>query len=474
MVKIALRALACTILSLTALPLAAKASMAQERPPSQAARPAPIGDNEGVRRRMALEAGAGRVLTLSAAATNIFVADPKVIEVRPASATSLFAFGVGAGRTTVVAMDQDGHAVAEYDITVRPSTFAATEGQASVARLLAGSRIQVTPQTRGLLLTGTVGSAGDAARAVSILRGYLPDGQLIENQLTVRDSVQVTLRVRVIEMNRSVTRALGVNWQAMGSIGRFAVTAATTPGLGIASAAAGVLTAGTRDLNAVIQALAQDNLARVLAEPNLTVMSGQSASFLAGGEFPIPIAQTAGAAGAPSTVTVAFKQYGVALAFVPTVLSDGRINLHVAPEVSQLTDTGAVRLAGGNTSLSIPALLVRRAETTVELGSGQSFAIADLLSDTTTQSTTSIPFLGELPILGTLFRSSGFQRQETELVILVTPYISSPVSDPNALQSPSANFTPPNDLERILLLRQVGAAPSIRTQIPGSAGFVVQ
>ncbi len=147
MVKIALRALACTILSLTALPLAATASMAQGRPPPQAARPAPIGDNEGVRRRMALEAGAGRVLTLSAA-TNIFVADPKVIEVRPASATSLFAFGVGAGRTTVVAMDQDGHAVAEYDITVRPSTFAATEGQASVARLLGGSRIQVTPQTR--------------------------------------------------------------------------------------------------------------------------------------------------------------------------------------------------------------------------------------------------------------------------------------------------------------------------------------
>ncbi len=475
MVKIALRALACTILSLTALPLAATASMAQERPPPQAARPAPSRDNEGVRRRMALEAGAGRVLTLGAAATNIFVADPKVIEVRPASATSLFAFGVGAGRTTVVAMDQDGHAVAEYDVTVRPSTFAATEGQASVARLLAGSRIQVTPQARGLLLTGTVGSAGDAARAVSILRGYLPDGQLIENQLTVRDSVQVTLRVRVIEMNRSVTRALGVNWQAMGSIGRFAVTAATTPGLGIASAAAGVLTAGTRDLNAVIQALAQDNLARVLAEPNLTVMSGQSASFLAGGEFPIPTAQAAGAAGTPNTVTVVFKQYGVALAFVPTVLSDGRINLHVAPEVSQLTDTGAVRLAGGNSSLSIPALLVRRAETTVELGSGQSFAIAGLLSDTTTQSTTAIPFLGELPIIGTLFRSSGFQRQETELVILVTPYVASPVSDPNALQSPSANFTPPNDLERILLLRQVGAASSaIRTQIPGSAGFVVQ
>ena len=475
MVKAPLRALACMILPLMALSLAAPASMAQEPPPPRAARPVPAVGNEGVRRSLSLETGAGRVLTLSAAATNIFVADPKVIEVRPASATSLFAFGVGAGRTTVVVMDQDGRVVADYDITVRPSTFAAMEGQASVARLLAGSRVRVTPQTRGVLMTGTVGSAGDAARATSILRGYLPEGQLIENQLTVGGSVQVTLRVRIIEMNRSVTRALGVNWTALGSIGRFGVALATTPGLGIASAAAGSLTVGVPDLNAVIQALAQDNLARVLAEPNLTVMSGQSASFLAGGEFPIPIAQAAGTAGAPNTVTVVFKQYGVALAFVPTVLSDGRINLHVAPEVSQLTDTGAVRLAGGNSSLSIPALLVRRAETTVELGSGQSFAIAGLLSDTTSQSTTSIPFLGELPVLGTLFRSSGFQRQETELVILVTPYIASPVSDPNALQSPSANFTPPNDLERILLLRQVGAAPStIRTQIPGNAGFVVQ
>ena len=185
----------CTLLSLTAAP-----SMAQQPRPARAAPVASDGGNEGVRRRVVLETGVGRVLTLSAAAANVYVADPKVTEVRPASATSLFVFGVGAGRTTVVAMDQAGAIIADYDVTVRPSTFAAGEGEAAVARLLIGTRVRVTPQARGLLMTGTVGSAGDAARAVSILRGYVPEGQLIENQLTIRDSIQVTLRVRIIEM----------------------------------------------------------------------------------------------------------------------------------------------------------------------------------------------------------------------------------------------------------------------------------
>jgi pilus assembly protein CpaC len=463
MVKTCLRALACMALLLAAMP-----SMAQEARPARPT-PAARSDSGAVRRRLVLETGSGRVLTLGSAAANVFVADPKVTEVRPASATSLFVFGVGPGRTTVVAMNQEGQAIAEYEVTVRSSTFASNEAEASVARLLSGSRIHVTPQARGLLMTGTVASAGDAARAISILRGFASEGQLIENQLSIRDAVQVTLRVRVIEMNRSVTRALGVDWQALGSIGRFAISAASTPGLGLASAATGVLSAGTRDVNAVIQALAQDNLARILAEPNLTVMSGQTASFLAGGEFPVPVAQQNNA------ISVEFKKYGIALAFVPTVLSDGRINLHVAPEVSQLTDNGAVRLSSGNSTLSIPALTVRRAETTVELGSGQSFAIAGLLNDSTAQTTSGLPFLGDLPIIGALFRSSGFQRQETELVILITPYIALPVSDPAALHTPSEGYSLPNDFERILLLRQTGGGSATAApRIPGNAGFIVQ
>ena len=174
----------------------------------------------------------------------------------------------------------------------------------------------------------------------------------------------------------------------------------------------------TLDINNVIDALAQDQLVHVLAEPNLTAMRGETASFLVGGEFPIPVAQFG------DTISIEFKQYGISLAFVPTVLTDGRISLHVRPEVSQLTSQGAITLGvGSNSTIQIPALQVRRADTTVELGSGQSFAIAGLMQDVTNLTGNGVPFLGDVPILGALFRSDNFQRNETELVIMVTPYL---------------------------------------------------
>ena len=223
----------------------------------------------------------------------------------------------------------------------------------------------------------------------------------------------------------------------------------------------------------VIDALAQDQLVHVLAEPNITAMSGETASFLVGGEFPIPVAQFG------DTISIEFKQYGVSLAFVPTVISPGRISLHVRPEVSQLTQQGAISLGqGSNNAIQIPALQVRRADTTVELGSGQSFAIAGLLQDTTQLTANGVPFLGDVPILGALFRSDNFQHNETELVILVTPYLVQPASSPAALTTPDKGWRPPNDLERILLLRQKARgeanAGAIRPVVPGDAGFMVQ
>ena len=201
-------------------------------------------------------------------------------------------------------------------------------------------------------------------------------------------------------------------------------------------------------------------------------MSGQTASFLVGGEFPIPVAQQ------NNTVTIEFKQYGVSLAFVPTVMSDGHISLKVAPEVSALSTQGAVQLSASNASIQIPALTVRRAETTVELGSGQSFAIAGLLQESTQLTANGLPFLGDLPILGALFRSDNFQRNQTELVIIVTPSIVRPVQDPRALHLPTDGWKAPDDLDRILLLRQKGRGSedpiSASARTPGSAGFTVQ
>jgi pilus assembly protein CpaC len=277
--------------------------------------------------------------------------------------------------------------------------------------------------------------------------------------------------VRLVEMSRTVARDIGVNWQAMGSIGSFAVKFTTANAIAgtLAGAAANQLSIGNSNVNAIVDALAQDNLARVLAEPNLTAMSGQAASFLAGGEFPIPVGQQ------NNQVTVEFKQYGVELTFVPTVLASGRINLHVRPEVSELTTQGAVQLTAGNSTLQIPALTVRRAETTVELGSGESFAIAGLLQDEITHGTSAVPGIGEIPILGALFRSDSFQRQETELVVVVTPYVARPVDNPKALHVPGETYRAPSDFERILQLRQMGAGPpSVAMRVPGDAGFMVQ
>jgi pilus assembly protein CpaC len=425
-------------------------------------------------RTLDIEVGAGRLITLAGSAANVFVADPKVAEVRPAAPDELFVFGVGAGRTTVSALDAAGHSIADYSVVVQPSSFAANQAQAAVQAALPGARIVIRPQPKGLLVSGQVETPEDAARVLAIAGGYIGPGQAVQDELGVRSSVQVSLQVKIAEMSRSVTNTLGVNWQALGTIGNIGALPALN--LAINGPATAVCAAGTLfsvackggSFAGIINALVQENKARILAEPNLTAMSGQPASFLAGGEFPIPVGQNNG------EVTITFKQYGVKLVFVPTVLSSGRINLHVSPEVSQLTQQGAVQLTAGNSSIQVPALIVRRAETTIEVGSGQSFAIAGLLLDTLTDSPSGIPFLANLPVIGALFRSDAYQRQETELVVLVTPYIVRPVSDPAALQAPGENYQAPSDLQRILLLRQAAGQPVQKVSIPSEAGFIVQ
>jgi pilus assembly protein CpaC len=429
---------------------------------------------EPERTGLVIESGTGRVIALKAPATNVFVADPKVAEVRPASASSLFVFGVGAGHTTVAALDNDGHPIAQYDVTVQPSAFGASQAQSTIARMVPGSRVQVQAQSKGLLLSGFVGSAAEAAQAVSIAKGYVGEGQIVENQLGVQSPIQVSLAVRIAQMSRQVVQNLGVNWGALGNVGRIGTIAPAlslaTGAVGIgAGAAAPVATGAGVGFNGVIDALAQDNLARILAEPTLTVMSGQPASFLVGGEFPIPVGGTNG------SVTVAFKNFGVMLAFVPTVFSDGRISIHVAPEVSNTSNANAVSLNVGGSAFVIPSLVVSRAETTVELGSGQTFAIAGLLQDTIQHNPTSIPLLGDVPIIGPIFRDDKFNRQQTELVILVTPYIVRPVDNRASLHLPDENYSPPSNIERLLYMRQVGDSPTrVPVRLPGNAGFIVQ
>jgi len=302
--------------------------------------------------------------------------------------------------------------------------------------------------------------------------------------------------VRIAEMNRSIERQLGFNWQALGNNGKWRIGALTgaaaagTPAalaagatgfpastfsplqpLGLSSGAdqlGGGFSSGKWDINGIIDALATDQLVTILAEPNLTAQSGEPASFLAGGEFPIPIAGSG--SNGTTTITVEFKQFGVSLEVVPTVLSAGRINLRIRPEVSQLSTNGAVSVPIAGGTLTIPALTVRRAETTVELGSGQSFAIAGLLQKTSSDTTNAVPGAGELPVIGALFKSTDFQRGESELVIIVTPYLVKPTANPASLQLPTDGFRPATDLDRILLGHQI-AQPS---GAPLDAGFIMK
>ncbi len=448
----------------------------QESLPLPAQNTAPV---TPVRASITLSAGSGQVLHLHANAINVFTADPKVAEVRPASANSLFVFGVAPGTTTVAALSAAGDPIAQYQVSVLPSGFDAGQVRGTLSH---GGNASVSTRATetGVSLSGHVATPGDAERAVSAAKGSLPPDAKIDNHMMVNQSIEVGLHVRIAEMTRSLVRELGVNWSTVGALGKDVLIGAATntanvvvPGANPASIAASVGRSGINgayNLNAVIDALSQDSLVHTLAEPNLTTMSGQPASFLVGGEFPIPVATN------NNTISVEFKQFGISLAFVPTVVSPGRISLHVRPEVSALDKAdGVTSVLNSNVSVSIPALTVRRADTTIELGSGQSMAIAGLLSDQTTQTVQATPGLGDIPVLGALFRSDSFQRQQTELVIVVTPYIVRPVSDPGALKLSTDGFHSPNDFERILELRQLGRGSYAGYgRIPSDAGFIVE
>jgi pilus assembly protein CpaC len=338
------------------------------------------------------------------------------------------------------------------------------------------------------VINGTVASPEDAAQAEMLVKAALNPGVdttkdnaslniVPVSRLRVATPLQVTLKVKIAEVSRDLLKQIGVNLLSrdttsgfqfgigQGNPGTFGTAANGTKTFNIASAGTTLGAAGHLlglDLLSTLNLAATDGYASILAEPNLTALSGETASFLAGGEFPIPVSQSLGA------VTIEYKQYGVGLAFTPIVLQDGRISIRVRPEVSELSDAGSVTLNNFN----VPALTTRRAETTVELGSGQSFMIAGLLRNTNSNAINKAPLLGDLPILGALFRSTKFRRQETELVIIVTPYLVRPVSGQLAL--PTNGYRATTDTEQFLegqSFKGVSGHPApVRAPAPGMAG----
>lgn len=392
-----------------------------------------------------LEASKGTLLRLDRPAATVFVADPEIADVQVKSPRLVYVLAKAPGETVIYAVDGTERVLLNQRISVKHNL---SRLRAALRKLLPDSSVDVDSVEKTLVLSGQVNSAKDAEDARLLAVRMVKDKEDLVNNLSVIAPNQVHLRVRVAEVSRDVLKQFGINWDAVFRTGNFLFGLAT--GSPVATAAGGFLTrnnstnsivggfrTGSVDLNGVIDALDDEGLITILAEPNLTAVSGESATFLAGGEFPILVPEN-------DRITVSFKQFGVSLAFTPNLVGD-RISLKVNPEVSQLSTTGAVQLGG----FSIPALTTRRAETTVELGSGQSFAIAGLLQNNITRDVRKVPGLGELPVLGPLFRSDSFQRNESELVIIVTPYVVRPV-EAKRIASPTTGLTPPTDLDRVM------------------------
>jgi len=288
----------------------------------------------------------------------------------------------------------------------------------------------------------------------------------VVNMLTVEGTQEVMLTVRFVEMQRTTAKDLNIssewNSNSLASSSRnFAFSSGDVNGATTANsfgALQGVFHLGTGNLTVLLDALETKGTIKTLAEPTLVAQSGETANFLAGGEFPIPVAQAGSGGGGIPTLTVAFKQFGIALAFTPTILKDGLINLVVNPEVSAIDPANSVSSGG----VIIPGLRVRRAHTTVELRDGESFTIAGMMSEDYSNNIHQLPWIGDLPILGALFRSTSFQRGETELVIVVTPHLAVPQRGRAAL--PGDHFIPPSDFELFLLGSQAGAAANLRPE----------
>jgi pilus assembly protein CpaC len=400
-----------------------------------------------------LSVGTGRLVRLNGAMSDVFIANDGIADVQVRSANQIYIFGKAAGETTIYATNRAGRTI--YSANVRVGQNMASVGD-MLDLAMPEAQIVATPMNGMILLTGTVATPSDMEEATRLVQAYVGTGVQVISRLKTATPLQVMLKVKIAEVGRSLTKQIGVNITSRdpggtnsyggiisrgGEVGTFNPDGSFTftPTAGVSTAGI-VFSALGIDIAAALEANENSGLVTTLAEPILAALSGETASFLAGGEF--PIATSSGLNG----TEIQFKEFGVSLAFTPTVLEGGRISMRVRPEVSEISSDGAITIGG----TEIPALSTRRAETTVELGSGQSFMIGGLLRNTANNSVEKTPFLGDIPILGALFRSKTFRRNETELVIVVTPYLVKPINA-SQVALPTDGFRVPDEASRILL-----------------------
>ncbi len=368
----------------------------------------------------------GITIQLPQPAQTIFIADPNIADIQAPSNTTIFMFGKRPGKTTLFALDENGNKILSHSIIV----FQPLDDVRKLLKTELGNEtVVLRPTPGGVVMSGTVSNPEVAETAKTLVTQSLGSGTALINRLKIAGKMQVSLHVRVIEIARSINKELNLNWNSLGDIGQVAIIGGpqimnSRPGAGNEHCCK------NKNILQTIDDLAAGGLISVLAEPNLTAVSGESASFLAGGEFPIPVTQ-----GQNGAVTIQYQSYGVGLDFVPTVLSDDLISIRVKPEVSEMASQ---TVSSGN--MVVPYMTTRRAQTTVELGSGQSFAIGGLIRKTSTKSAAPTTGFERVPLIGGLFHGTShagnLQRSDSELVIIVTPYIVRPATGTKVLQAP--------------------------------------
>jgi len=439
--------------------------------------------------RFELGVGKSKVVDLTTSIKRASLANPEVADTVVLSPKQIYLTGKAIGITTLTLWKENGELFSAFDVRVSPDLSQLREQLHKILPDEPG--ILVTATHDHISLSGTISNLAHQSRALEIAEPYAP--KKVVNLLQVGGAQQVMLEVRVAEMDRNLIRRLGVNIAGVGQGNNFGVTAlnniTTLAGDGTAANPLSQLITGavsalvhfhTGDITwtGFIDALKQEDAIKVLAKPTLVAVSGQEAQFLSGGEFPFPIPQAFG------VITIQYKKFGVGLSFTPTVLANNRISIAVAPEVSELDFSNALQIQGFN----VPTIATRRATTVVELADGQSFAIAGLLRDNMRETVQKFPVLGDIPVLGALFRSSRYQKNQTELVIIVTPHYVKPM-DVAQLALPTDTFVEPNDWEFYLMGWTDGlgyaspanrprdgrlAEPAVSGRLDGNFGHMVQ
>ena len=400
--------------------------------------------------------GKSRVVTSDELIARAMIGSPETADILPVTSHSVYVIGKKMGTTSLTLYDAGGRVTSMMNVAVGPDIDAL--GQ-QLRKLIPGDPIEAHIANDSIVLTGLVNNPADAARAVHLAQAFA--GDKVINMITLGSSEQVMLEVRFAEVNRTAERNLGINSSMQSSNGNFgaitgvgsALIAGAVPGATLLRPGAindafglfqGAFKAGSVNIQATLNALETRGLAKTLAEPTLVALSGERASFLAGGEFPVPVAQSG--TGASATISVEFKPFGVSLGFTPTVLGDGTISMIVEPEVSAIDPTASITVG----TITIPGLRTRRASTTLQMRDGESFAIAGLLQKDFKTTINQMPGLGSVPILGALFRSTDFTKDETELLIVVTPHLVAPIQA-NQVHLPTDRVADPRESDSFLL-----------------------